>query len=310
VNSPVVTVPDERWLDLWPAGEEPVDVHLWDMTGPTPVKPVIVVPPYMGTTAVLPRLADVPSVRVVQTLSAGYDNVLPYLPAGVTLATGGGVHDTSTAELAVGLAIGALRGFPDFVRAADHGTWASRTRPALADRRVLVLGVGGIGSAIIARLAAFEVSITRVGTRARDDEHGHVHGVEELPDLLPRHEVVVLATPLTESTRGLVDAEFLAALPDGALLVNVSRGPVVVTDALLAELSTGRLLAALDVTDPEPLPPGHPLWQAPGVLISPHVGGDTTAFPPRARALLKDQFERYAAGRPLRNVVAGPGSDH
>jgi phosphoglycerate dehydrogenase-like enzyme len=310
VNSPVVTVPDERWLGLWPAGEEPVELDLWDMTAPTRLEPVIVVPPYMGTAAVLPRLAEVPSVRVVQTLSAGYDDVLPHLPDGVTLATGGGIHDTSTAELAVGLAIGALRGFPDFVRAAEHGSWASGTRPALADRRILVLGVGGIGSAIIVRLAGFEVSITRVGTRARDDEHGHVHGVEELADLLPRHEVVILATPLTDSTRGLVDAEFLAALPDGALLVNVSRGPVVVTDALLAELSTGRLLAALDVTDPEPLPPGHPLWQAPGVLISPHVGGDTTAFPPRARALLKDQFERYAAGRPLRNVVAGPGSDH
>jgi phosphoglycerate dehydrogenase-like enzyme len=303
VNSPVVTVPDERWLGLWPAGEEPVEVHLWDMTSPTSLEPVLVVPPYMGTTEVLPRLAEVPSLRLVQLLSAGYENVLPHLPEGVTLASGTGIHDTSTAELAVGLAIGALRGFPDFVRAAEHGSWASSTRPALADRRVLVLGVGGIGSAIIARLAAFEVSVTRVGTRARDDEHGHVHAVEELAGLLPRHEVVILATPLTESTRGLVDAEFLAAMPDGALLVNVSRGAVVVTDALLAELSTGRLLAGLDVTDPEPLPPDHPLWQAPGVLISPHVGGDTTAFPPRARALLKDQFERFAAGRELRNVV-------
>jgi phosphoglycerate dehydrogenase-like enzyme len=310
VNSPVVTVPDERWLGLWPAGEEPVEVHLWDMTSSTSLEPAVVVPPYMGTTQVLPRLAQVPSLRVVQLLSAGYENVLPHLPDGVTLASGGGIHDASTAELAVGLAIGALRGFPDFVRAAEHGSWASSTRPALADRRVIVLGVGGIGSAIIARLTPFEVSITRVGTRPRDDEHGHVHGVEELPDLLPRHEVVVLATPLTESTRGLVDAEFLAAMPDGALLVNVSRGPVVVTDALVAELSTGRLLAGLDVTDPEPLPPEHPLWSLPNVLISPHVGGDTSAFPPRARALLKDQFERFAGGRRLRNVVAGPGSSH
>jgi phosphoglycerate dehydrogenase-like enzyme len=305
VNSPLVTVPDERWLRLWPAGEEPVEVHVWDMTTPPSLEPVLVVPPYMGTTAALPRLAEVPSLRVVQILSAGYENVLPHLPQGVTLATAAGVHDASTAELAVGLAIGALRGFPDFVRAAEHGAWASGTRPALADRRVLVLGVGGVGSAIIARLTPFEVSITRLGTRARDDEHGHVHGIEELADLLPRHEVVVLATPLTESTRGLVDAEFLAAMPDGALLVNVSRGPVVVTDALVAELSAGRLLAGLDVTDPEPLPPDHPLWSLENVLISPHVGGDTTAFPPRARALLKDQFERFASGRELRNVV-GP----
>jgi phosphoglycerate dehydrogenase-like enzyme len=306
VNSSVVTVPDERWLGLWPAGEEPVDVHLWDMTAPTALEPVFVVLPYMGASAVLPRLAQVPSLRVVQTLSAGYENVLPHVPDGVTLATATGVHDASTAELAVGLAIGALRGFPDFVRAAERGAWVNGTRPALADRRVLVLGVGGIGSAIISRLTPFEVSITRVGSRARDDEHGHVHGVEELLALLPDHDVVVLATPLSDATRGLVDAGFLAAMPDGALLVNVSRGPVVVTDALVAELESGRLRAGLDVTDPEPLPPDHPLWRAPNLLLSPHVGGDTSAFPPRARALLKDQLERFAAGRELRNVVHAP----
>ncbi len=133
-----------------------------------------------------------------------------------------------------------------------------------------------------------------------------MHGVDELPALLPAHDVVVLAVPLTDATRGVVDAAFLAALPDGALLVNVARGPVVVTDALVAEVTSGRLLAALDVTDPEPLPTDHPLWRAPGVLISPHVGGDTTAFPPRARRLLREQFDRWAAGEPLANVVAGP----
>jgi phosphoglycerate dehydrogenase-like enzyme len=303
VNTPVVTVPDERWTGLWSPGEEPVELHVWDMRAPTSLEPDLVVLPYMGTSAVLPRLADVPSVRVVQTLSAGYENVLPHVPEGVTLATAAGVHDASTAELAVGLAIAALRGFPDFVRAAEHGRWANGTRPALADRWVLVVGVGSVGSAIIARLTPFEVSITRVASRARDDEHGPVHGVDELPALLPRHEVVILATPLTDATRGLVDAAFLAAMPDGALLVNVSRGPVVDTDALVAELETGRLVAGLDVTDPEPLPPDHPLWRAPNVLISPHVGGDTTAFPPRARALLKDQLERLASGRELRNVV-------
>ena len=303
MDLPCVTVPDERWLGLWPAGEEPVDARVWDMTSSARVAPVLVVLPYVGASAVLGRLAELPSLRVVQTLTAGYANVLPHVPDGVTLATAAGVHDTSTAELAVGLAVAALRGFPDFVRAAERGVWASRLRPALADRRVLLVGAGGVGSAIADRLAPFEVEVTRVGTRARDDDRGHVYGSQELPDLLPRHEVVVLATPLTEATRGMVDAAFLAAMPDGALLVNVSRGPVVVTDALVAELRSGRLLAALDVTDPEPLPPDHPLWRAPNVLISPHVGGDTSAFPPRARALLKDQLERYAAGTPLRNVV-------
>jgi phosphoglycerate dehydrogenase-like enzyme len=303
---PVVSVPDERWLGLWPQGEEPVDVLLWDMTGDAPGVPALVVLPYIGAAGVAHRLGDVPGLRVAQTLSAGYEHVLEHVPAGVTLATAAGVHDASTAELAVGLTIAALRGFPDFVRAAASDVWLSGTRASLADRRVLLVGAGSVGSAIADRLAPFEVELTRVATTARDDARGHVHADAELADLLPRHEVVVLACPLTERTRGMVDAAFLALMPDDALLVNVARGGVVVTDALVAELASGRLRAALDVTDPEPLPPGHPLWELPNVLLSPHVGGDTTAFPPRARALLKDQFERFAAGLPLRNVVRAP----
>src|SRR5918911_830824 len=305
---PIVTVPDKRWVGLWPSEAESVDVRVWDMTGDPPGAPELVVLPYIGASAVVHRLAQVPSLRVVQTLTAGYENVLPHVPEGVVLASGAGIHDTSTAELAVGLAIAALRGLGDFARAMPRGEWLTGTRPALADRRMLIVGAGRIASAIADRLAPFEVEVTRVGTRARDDERGHVHAGEELWDLLPRHEVVVLACPLTDATRGMVDAAFLAALPDGALVVNIARGAVVVTDALLAEVSAGRLLAALDVTDPEPLPPDHPLWHAPNVLISPHVGGGTPAFPPRARALLKDQLDRFAAGRPLLNVVAGPGT--
>ena len=307
-----VTVPEPRWLDLWPGREAPVQPQVWDLTGEPPVPAAevsFVVLPYQGSELVLDRLADLPHLRVVQTLTAGYEHVAPAVPPGVTLATAAGVHDASTAELAVGLTIAALRGFGDFVRAAGEGRWAAGTRPALADKRVLLVGVGSVGSAIAARLAPFEVELTRVGTQARDDAEGHVHGVDELPGLLPRAQVVVLATPLTDATRGLVDAAFLAALPDGALVVNVSRGPVVETDALVAEVASGRLLAALDVTDPEPLPPDHVLWTLPGALISPHVGGDTSAFPPRARALLADQLERFATGRPLRNVVQGPGAD-
>jgi phosphoglycerate dehydrogenase-like enzyme len=303
-----VTVPDDAWLGLWPPGDEPVEVQVWDMTGPAAADPVLVVLPYIGASRVVHRLGEVPSLRVVQTLSAGYEDVLPAVPPGVTLANAAGVHDTSTAELAVGLAIAAQRGLADYARAATTGSWSPGWRPSLADRRVLLVGTGRVGSAIAARLAPFEVEVTRVGTRARDDDAGHVHGHDELPDLLPRHEVVVLATPLTDATRGMVDAAFLAAMPDDALLVNVARGQVVVTDALLAELTSGRLRAALDVTDPEPLPPDHPLWHAPNVLISPHVGGATSAFPPRARALLKEQIERFASGAPLLNVVAGPGA--
>ena len=303
---PVVTVPDPRWTGLWPAGEEPVELTIWDLDSPCPVDPALVVLPYMHASPGLHRLRDLPSLQVVQTLTAGYEDVLPALPDGVTLANGAGIHDSSTAELAVGLAIAGLRGLGDFARAQTDGRWIPSTRTSLADRRVLLIGAGSVGGAIADRLAPFEVTLTRVASRARDDARGHVHGVDELARLLPDAEVVVLACPLTDATRGLVDAAFLAALPDGALVVNVSRGPVVVTGALVAELTSGRLSAALDVTDPEPLPADHPLWTAPNLLISPHVGGNSTAFPSRGRRLLVEQLGRLAAGRPLRNVVAGP----
>ncbi|MDQ1247005.1 MAG: hypothetical protein QG597_1374 [Actinomycetota bacterium] len=156
-----------------------------------------------------------------------------------------------------------------------------------------------MGQAIGARLAPFDVDLVPV---ARSSRTG-VNGVEELDALLPSADIVVLAVPLTDATRGLLNARRLALLPDDALVVNVARGPVIDTDALLAEVSTGRLRAALDVTDPEPLPADHPLWRAPGVLITPHIGGDTTAFPPRAQALLTAQLRRYCAGEPLVGVV-------
>jgi phosphoglycerate dehydrogenase-like enzyme len=302
----LVSVPDERWLDLWD-GPAPVELALWDVAGEVPGAadggPEIVVPPYLGRDLPLARLAELPRLRVVQTLTAGVDDVLPFMPLGVTLCNATGVHDTSTAELTIGLTIAALRGLGDFARAQTTGTWLSSTRTSLADRRVLLIGAGSVGRAILDRLAAFEVSVTRVATTARVDDVGPVHGVGELAQLLRSHDVVILIVPLTPSTRGMVDAAFLAAMPDGALLVNVARGPVVDTEALVAEVSSGRLAAALDVTDPEPLPVDHPLWRAPNVLISPHVGGNSTAFVPRARALLRRQFEAYAAGEPLANVV-------
>jgi phosphoglycerate dehydrogenase-like enzyme len=304
---PVVTVPDDRWLDLWPQGEAPVDVRLWDLEGDPPPAAELVVLPYVDAYRVLHRLRDVPGLRVVQALTAGYENVLPHLPPGVLLCNAAGVHDTSTAELAVALTLAARRGLGDYARAQENGRWLSGTRTSLADARVLLVGAGGVGSAIARRLAPFEVRLTRVAGHARSDADGPVQAVAELPGLLPHHDVVVLALPLTDATRGLVDKAFLAAMPDGALLVNVARGPVVVTDALVAEVLSGRLHAALDVTDPEPLPTGHPLWTAPNTLISPHVGGDTTAFPPRARALLRDQFARLASGRELLHRVDSAG---
>lgn len=258
------------------------------------------VPPYLSAARAVAVLVDrMPALRVVQTLTAGVDDVCPLLPPGVTLCNARGVHDASTAELAVALTLAALRGLPDHVRAQQSGQWRHERRPSLADRTVLLVGYGAIGAAVERRLAGFECDVLRVARTARDG----VAGFEALPELLPRVDVVVLCVPMTAQTRGLVDAGFLARMRDGALLVNVARGAVVDTGALLAEVSRGRLLAALDVTDPEPLPPDHPLWRAPGVLITPHVGGDTTAFLPRAFALVAAQLRRYVAGQPLVNVV-------
>ncbi|MBJ6763770.1 2-hydroxyacid dehydrogenase [Myxococcaceae bacterium JPH2] len=259
--------------------------------------------PYIGAVKRLPALQRAPRLRLVHTLTTGYDGVLAAVGDDVTVVTASGVHAASTAELAIGLMLASLRGIDLAARDQPEGRWNHVTRTSLADRKVLLVGVGGIGQEIARRLAPFEVVLTRVGTHARDDADGHVHGVAELVELARDAEVLVVITPLTESTRGLVDARVLAALPEGALVVNVARGPVVDTAALTAEVLKGRLRAALDVMDPEPLPPGHPLWTAPGVLMTPHLGGDSSAFAPRAIRLLRAQLARLAAGQPLVNVV-------
>jgi phosphoglycerate dehydrogenase-like enzyme len=247
---------------------------------------------------VIPRL---PILRVVQTLTAGVDHIRGHVPDGVLLCNARGVHDASTAELAVGLTIASLRGFADFVRAQDQGEWRNGAHTSLADRTVLIVGYGSIGAALERRLRPFECDVLRVARRARDG----VAGIDALPRLLGEADVVILVVPITDETRGMVDAAFLASMRDGALLVNVARGPIVQTEALLAELQSGRLRAALDVTDPEPLPSGHPLWSAPGVLISPHVGGGTDAMWPRAYDLVRRQLEHFAAGERLENVMSG-----
>lgn len=284
----------------------------WDGTAPDfpgdPADAVFYVVPYWQPPAVVTRpLPYMRNLQVVQTLSAGVDHLLPHLSQlrpGVRLCNARGVHEASTAELALALILASLRGIPRFVRGQDNEKWYSGFYPALADRTVLIVGYGSIGAAVEDRLAPFECEVVRVARTARLAPRGPVHALDELPALLPAADVVVLTTPLTDRTRGLANGPFLAAMKDGALLVNVARGPVVDTKALLAEAESGRLTAALDVTDPEPLPPGHPLWHAPGVLVSPHVGGSTSAFRPRADRLIRAQLNRFAAGEPLDNVVA------
>ncbi len=289
-------------LDGLPDG---LDVVVWDGSGPLPAAAKnarLYVVPYQFSHRVLEPIRELAELEVVLTQTAGYEHLEPYLRPGVTVCNARGVHSASTAELAALLTLASLRGLPGFVRSQDRGEWAYDMLDSLADKQVLIVGYGSIGEALEARLLPFECDVVRVARSARDN----VYGFDSLPDLLPMADVVVLLVPLTQQTQRLVDASFLARMKDGALLVNVARGGVVDTDALLAELSSGRLRAALDVTDPEPLPADHPLWRAPGVLITPHVGGNSTAFLPRTQALVREQLERWVDGRPLLNVVV-PG---
>ncbi|MFJ9348802.1 2-hydroxyacid dehydrogenase [Streptomyces sp. NPDC101237] len=293
-----------------------LDYLFWDGEQDFPGDPAdcaVYVVPYMKPQAVrarpLPRMSG---LRLVQTLTAGVDDMIAALDLivpGVALCNARGVHDASTAELALTLTLASLRGVPGFVRAQQQERWEGGFHPALADKSVLIVGYGAIGAAVEDRLVPFEVArVARVARSGRASARGPVHPLTELPRLLPEADVVIVSTPLTDATRGLVDAGFLARMKDGALLVNVARGAVVDTEALLPELTSGRLTAALDVTDPEPLPAGHPLWQAPGVLISPHVGGPTSAFLPRAKRVVVDQLTRFVNREPLRNVILTTGS--
>lgn len=303
----VIAMPDQQWADrVGPI--DGVEYVIWDLTGDIPRADEIevLVTPYPTPSVGLERVRELPSLRLIHVLMAGYDNVPQHVPEGVTLCNASGVHDAATAEHTLALILAAQRGFPEFIRAQEQGEWLKLPfHPGLADRKVMILGYGGIGSAIARRLAPFEVELTGVATKARagDDLVPHVHGIEELDVLLPEHDIVILILPLTPATQGLVDTGFLGKMKPGALLVNVARGKVVDTEALMAACASGRVRAAVDVTDPEPLPAGHPLFSTPGVLVVPHVGGRTDAFYPRGAALLRDQISAYVEGRPLRNVI-------
>jgi phosphoglycerate dehydrogenase-like enzyme len=240
-----------------------------------------------------------PRLRLVQLLSAGAERFAGRLPEGVLLCNARGAHTPSTAEWAVAATLAAQRGIPFFVREYDAGRWSFTTHHTLVGARVLVVGAGDIGREIGRMLAGFDVDLTYVARTAREG----VRATADLPALLPDADVVIVIVPVTPETTGMVDAGFLAAMPDGALLVNAARGVIVDTDALVAELSRGRLRAALDVTDPEPLPPGHPLWTVPGLLLTPHVAGAVPETNARAAAAVTEQLARILAGEELENVV-------
>ncbi len=258
------------------------------------------VPRYMGGPAAIAKIPEMKNLKVIQSPNAGVDDVLKIRPQGVTLCNAAGVHDASTAELAVALSIASRRGFAAFARDQVDQRWGHERMSSLTDSKIAIVGYGNIGKTIAQMLGNFEVTITAFSKSGRDG----ALTLDHFDRLLPTFDVIVLIVPLNDQTHHLMNATRLASMKDGAALINVARGPVVDTDALIAELNSGRITAGLDVTDPEPLPAGHPLWSAKNVIITPHVGGDSAAFIPRGRKLVEEQLARFASGQPLLHIVA------
>jgi phosphoglycerate dehydrogenase-like enzyme len=280
--------------DVWKGGEEL----------PSSADEVeFVVFPFGINPEILRKIVTLPKLKTIQILSAGADHILPYIPENITLCNARGAHTPATAEWTAGAIIASIRNFPRFAAGQQAGHWDPAVSDLIAGKRVLIVGYGSIGEAVERRLAGWEVEIVRVARHARDG----VHPIDELPQILPTADAVVILVPVTDETKQLVNAEFLKTMKDGALLVNAARGVIVDTDALLAELTSGRLNAALDVTDPEPLPDGHPLWSAPGLLLTPHVGGAVRASRKRAYEIVATQLARLAAGQPLLNAIGTDG---
>ncbi|MGU3410375.1 NAD(P)-dependent oxidoreductase [Microbacterium sp. M1A1_1b] len=302
----LVTLPFAELVDRFGPVPDGIELGVWDVGSPHE-RPddvaITMLPFYFQGRHRWQYVHDLPNLQLLQLPSAGYEHAVPHVPGHAQLANGRGIHDDETAELAVGLALTALREIGQFQIDRTNGVWDVRTTRSLADRRVTVVGYGAIGSAIATRFEAFRTDVTVVARTAREQDGRHVHAFGELPELARTTHVLVLIAPLTDETDHLVDAALLAALPDGALVVNVARGRVVDTDALVAELQRGRLSAGLDVTDPEPLPAGHPLWTTPNTVLTPHVGGNTDLSVPRSIELMRRQVSALAAGRAFENLI-------
>jgi phosphoglycerate dehydrogenase-like enzyme len=290
------------------APSTPIEIDFW--TAPLFRKDAEPVFPYLR------------GLKVVQSLQAGVDWLRSFVPPGAVLCDAQGAHNVATSEWTVAAILAATKFFPFYFDLQRTGKWISREAAEdnyrsiyktdkhsyppvlieeLAGKTVLIVGYGSIGRSIEERLTPFGVNFIRVARTAKPG----VESVDKLTDLLPAADVVVLIVPLTPKTHHLIDAEGIARMKQGALLVNAARGPVVETDALVKALTEKRIRAALDVTDPEPLPAGHPLWSAPNLLLTPHVGGSSPLYMARAFDLVAAQVKRFANGDPLKNVVEG-----
>ena len=259
----------------------------------------IYVPKYMGGKKVLEPTSAMQDLKFIQLLLAGYEDAIPFMRDDLTLCNARGVHDFSTSELAVSLILAHYKDHREFAYSQSQGSWNHKTTGSTYGKEIAIIGAGSVAQRLKSMLAPFECKVTMFGQSARDG----VEAISTVQATVGKFDCVVLLVPLTASTQNLVDAAFLKAMKDGALLVNVARGPVVNTDALCAELASKRLFAALDVTDPEPLTEGHPLWSYENCTVIPHVGGDSTAFEPQARAFLAEQFQRIAQGKQPINII-------
>jgi len=300
-----VWLPDLGWVQAMGGLPEPMTADVWtgDEELPDSAGEVeIVVIPFGVPGSRLAVLGKLPKLRLVQLMSAGAERVIPQVPAGVTLCNARGAHDPAVAEWIMAVILAQLRSLPGYAAAQRAGTWAPAPAEPLAGQTALIVGYGSIGEAVERLLVPFGVRVERVARHPRPG----VSGPGDLPDLLPRADIVILLVPVTPDTTGLAGARFLGAMRDHALLVNAARGAIVDTGALLAELTAGRLRAALDVTDPEPLPPGHPLWTAPNLLLTPHVAGSTDGAWERAFRVALHQIEVFAGGGRPPNAVVGP----
>ncbi|GLZ41678.1 phosphoglycerate dehydrogenase [Actinokineospora sp. NBRC 105648] len=297
-----VLVPDHNGVDALAGIDGVRAVQFTSLTDlpPEAAEAEVLIPDFLSSdkATVAERL---PRLRLVQLLTAGAEAWVGKLPGHIMLSTCSGAHGGSTAEWVMASLLSIYRDLREFEDSRRAGAWSSHMTDTLQGKRVLVVGAGDLGRQLHRKLDAFDAHTTLVARSARDG----VHGLDELAELLPEHDAVVLVVPMTPATHHLADAAFLSKMRDGAVLVNAARGPVVDTDALVAELVSGRLRAALDVTDPEPLPAGHPLWTAPGLLLTPHVAGSCTGVHQRAYAVIARQIALYAAGKEPENLVRG-----
>lgn len=289
----VVLVPHELGVEVL-SGLAGVEAVRYTPGQPLPrTDAEVIVPQFLSGQDATAILGELPQLRLIQLLSAGAEHWIGAVPDGVLLSDCRGAHGGATAEWVLAVLLATYRDVPGFARAQDQKRWDYHQTEELAGKRVLIVGAGDIGQQTVRRLAAFDVTTTVVGRK---------HG-QTIVSLLPAHDAVVIAVPLTPETECLVDKDFLAAMPDGALLVNAARGKVVDTDALVRELQKGRIRAALDVTEPEPLPEDHPLWTCPGLLLTPHVGGSVPGGLARAYAVVAEQLAAFLRGEDPPNLV-------